>query len=302
MKPAPFEYLAAISTRQAIDVLSSDDDAKIMAGGQSLMPLLALRLARPTVVVDINGLDLAGLAVDASPSDRACGPAVLRMGALVRHRRLELDPLVARAAPVLAEAAALVGHVAIRNRGTIGGSLAHADPAAELPAALVASSGSVLVEGRGGTREVKAGNLFTGFLSTSLAADEVIVEVQVPVAADGWSGGAFCEWSPASADFAEVGVAVAVTVGAASECLSVGAAACGIGTVPLPLTGVLTAAGLLGARDLPDRLLRAVAADVTAACAGAGGDRATLAGLLAARAIVRAHRQARERLRAVTAA
>lgn len=278
MKSAPFEYLAATSVAEVVTALTGDDGAKILAGGQSLMPLLAMRLARPTLVVDINGLGLDAVVLEAT---------VLRLGALVRHRRLERDQTVARVAPVLSDAARLIGHPAIRNRGSIGGSLAHADPAAELPAVLVATGGTVVAEGPRGSREVA--ELFDGFLTTTLEPDELLVEVRIPVPA-GRAGGAFCEWAPRCGDFAEVGVAVTVTVDPDGILTSVGAAACGVGSVPIPLDDAFAAT--IGVGALSPVALSSIAAVVAAECAGAEGDRAALAGLLAARALVRAMRRA----------
>jgi aerobic carbon-monoxide dehydrogenase medium subunit len=296
MKPAPFEYVAVGSTDEAIGVLAADDEAKVIAGGQSLTPLLALRLARPSVLVDVNGVGLDELCVEPPTPDGT--EAVLRIGALVRHRRLELDPLVARVSPTLADAARLIGHPSIRNRGTIGGSLAHADPAAELPAALVALSGSVLVQGPLGVRAIAAADLFTGFLTTTVAPDELIVEVHIPLVRDGATAGSFCEWAPRTGDFAEVGVAVVLTLGRDGVCASVGAAVCGIASVPIPIGPVIESVGVVGATELSDGLLRALAAAVTSTCTGGGEDRAALAGLLAARAVVRAHDRAAHKTRA----
>jgi len=291
MKPAPFEYVAVSSVAEAVRTLASNEGAKVIAGGQSLMPLLSLRLARPTLLVDINGLGLDGFTVDAVDSS-------VRVGALFRHRRLELDPRVSRSAPLLAAAAPLIGYPAIRNRGTIGGSLAHADPVAELPAVLVALSGSVLVIGSGGERSVSALELFEGFLTTSLAPEEIIVEVCLPpLAARGERhGAAFCEWALRSGDFAEAGVGVGVAIDGSGTCVALGAGACGIASTPMPLSEVVAEAGVVGANgatDVTDVLLRSVASRVARACAGAPGDRAELAGLLAARAVNRAFNQAR---------
>jgi carbon-monoxide dehydrogenase medium subunit len=279
---------------ETVRTLAGDEGAKVIAGGQSLMPLLSFRLARPTLLVDINGLALDGFTVDAVESS-------IRVGALVRHRRLELDPVVSRAAPLLAAAARLIGYPAIRNRGTIGGSLAHADPVAELPAVLVALSGSVLVTGSGGDRSISAMELFEGFLTTSLAPDEIIIEVRLPQLArpaDGQRQGAsFCEWAPRTGDFADVGIGVSLAVDETGTCIALGAAGCGIASTPVPLTEVVARAGVVGAHatidatDRNDALLRAVARDVTRACTGASGDRAELAGLLAARAVNQAFAQ-----------
>jgi aerobic carbon-monoxide dehydrogenase medium subunit len=307
MKPAPFEYVAPTSLAEAVRTLAADEGGKILAGGQSLMPLLSLRLARPTLLVDINRLGLDSITVDSVRSAHSANSAhsagsadstgpVVRVGALVRHRRLELDPVVSESAPLLASAAPLIGYPAIRNLGTIGGSLAHADPVAELPAVLVALSGSVLVTGVAGEREIAALDLFEGFLTTSLAPDEIIVEVRLPpLSGVGQSqhGASFCEWAPRTGDFAEAGVGVAIGVDDAGICTAVGAAACGVGSTPVFLTDVLGRAGVAGAGEATDGLLRAVAREVAHACAGAEGDRAELAGLLAARAVSRAFTQTR---------
>jgi carbon-monoxide dehydrogenase medium subunit len=278
VKAAPFEYFAARSTTEAIRVLAADEGAKVIAGGQSLVPLMNLRLARPSVLVDINGIGYDRIEVD----DRS-----VRIGALVRHRAIERSPALARAAPLLAEAAGLVGYPAIRHRGTIGGSIAHADPVAELPAALVALSGSVVALGPNGERVIAADEFFTGFLSTALAPDELLVELHVPVAGPG-HGGAFCEWAPRTGDFAIAGAAVVVqrqddgTIGA------VHAAACGVATTPLDVAGALSA--VLGERQATDRLVRSIAL-ATAQFVGSVGtdeDRAELLGRLIARALHRA--------------
>ena len=292
MKPAPFEYVAVTSVAEGVRALSTDEGAKVIAGGQSLMPLLSLRLARPTLLVDINRLGLDGFTVD--PVD-----STIRIGALVRHRRLELDPLVSRSAPLLAAAAPLIGYPSIRNRGTIAGSLAHADPVAELPAVLMALDGSVVVTGTGGDRSISALDLFEGFLTTSLAPDEIIVEVRLPNFASSAQrqGAAFCEWAPRAGDFAVAGVGVAVGVDRSGMCVQLGAASCGIGSTPLLLSDVIGRAGVIGAtaeKGVSDALLRAVAGDVTRACTGSDSDRAELAGLLAGRAVSRAFHHAGE--------
>jgi carbon-monoxide dehydrogenase medium subunit len=174
----------------------------------------------------------------------------------------------------------LIGYPAVRNRGTIGGSLAHADPAAELPAALVAAGGSVVVTGPGGQREIAAADLFDGVFTTTLSPDELIVEVRVPAVG---GGAAFCEWAPREFDFAEAGVALNLSVDADGRCVSAGAAACGVGPQPVALHSAFSV--VLGESEANDGLLRAVAAAVSALCRGALGDRPELAGLLAARAL-----------------
>jgi carbon-monoxide dehydrogenase medium subunit len=282
VKPAPVEFLAATSVGEVVDALAADDEAKVLAGGQSLIPLLALRLARPTVLVDVNGLGLDD--VDVSGTEA-------RIGACTRHRHLERNAAVARAVPLLAEAVAQVGHPAVRNRGTIGGSLAHADPVGELPAVLVALGGSVLVRGRDGDREIAAGDLFQGFFTTTLAADELIVEVRIPTGGPG-HGAAFCEWARRAGDFAVAGVGVVVERADDGRVVKIGAAACGIASVPLPLVDACSAA--LGERSTSDALLGDVAARVGDEVGDT--DQGRLAGLLAARALHRAFTRSEQRL------
>lgn len=273
MKPAPFDYVVPTTVVEAVGMLGADDEAKVIAGGQSLAPLLAMRLARPTVLVDVARLPLARIAVDGG---------VIEIGALVRHRALETDPLLAQEAPLLPMAARHIGHVAIRNRGTLGGSVAHADPAAELPAVLVALDAEVVVQGAAGVRAVRATDLFEGFFTTSLAPDELIVSVRVPRvrAADAC---AFEEWAPRHGDFATAGIAL---VGSFADgvCTSVRGAASGVGAVPVDLSAALAESGVAGAPAPSATLVRAVAAAVRAECEG-DDDRAELAGLLAGRAV-----------------
>jgi aerobic carbon-monoxide dehydrogenase medium subunit len=275
VKPAPFEYLRPASVPEALAALSGDESAKLIAGGQSLVPLMALRLARPTLLVDVNDLGLEG--VDA-------GDDVVRIGACTRHRRLERDPVIARAAPLVREAAGLIGYPAIRTRGTIGGSLAHADPVAELPAVLVAARGSVVVRSSRGAREIAAAELFEGFLETTLARDELVEEVLVP-AIGPRHGSAFCEWAPREGDFAVAGIAVTLERDAEGRCVSLGAAACGIASVPVDCSafvGVVLGEAAASA-GLVEEVARAVRTGV-----GGDDDRADLLGMLAARAVHRA--------------
>jgi carbon-monoxide dehydrogenase medium subunit len=255
MKLPPFELVLATSSAQAVAALAADEGAKVLAGGQSLVPLLALRLARPSVLVDVNGIGLDGISDD--------GDEVV-LGALVRHRQLERQQVV----PLLAKAAAHIGHAAIRHRGTLGGSLAHADPAAELPAALLALEGAVIVEGPGGRRRIAAADLFDGFLTTTASPDELVVEVRVPRRA---ARTAFCEWAPRAGDFAHAGVALVLGEG------WVRASACGVASQPVDLSSCFEPV-LEGASE------EEVRARVEVACAG-DDDRAALAGLLAVRAL-----------------
>jgi carbon-monoxide dehydrogenase medium subunit len=205
VKPAPFDYLTPTSVDETLAILREhEDDAKVLAGGQSLVPMLNFRLARPEVLVDINrvaGLD--GIKVE---------DGALRIGAMVRHRALENHLSSADGAwALLYEAIGHVGHVHIRTRGTVGGSLAHADPAAELPAAVSALGATLVVQSADGTREVAPEDFFEGFFTTSLAADELLTEIRVPA----WPAGtrsSFLEVSRRRGDFAQVAVAAVITL------------------------------------------------------------------------------------------
>jgi carbon-monoxide dehydrogenase medium subunit len=173
MIPAPFEYVAAESAEHAISLLvARGDDAKLLAGGHSLLPMMKLRLATPEVLIDIGGLtELAGVAADGDE---------LVIGATTRHADLAASELVRVEAPLLAYAAAQVGDPQIRHRGTLGGSLSHADPAADLPMALVALGGSVVLQGPSGTRTVAADDFFDGYFETAMQPDELLTAVRVP--------------------------------------------------------------------------------------------------------------------------
>ncbi len=206
MKPPEFEYLRPRSVAEAVAALAaSNGEGKVLAGGQSLVPLLNFRLVAPALLVDLNRVaELGTMEVD---RDR------LRTGAMTRTRALELDPLVRRAVPILAAAASWIGHVQIRNRGTVGGSLAHADPAAELPALALLLEAEMIVEGPNGARTVQASEFFAGFLTTALAEDEVLTEVRWPVQrGERWG---FREFAQRRGDFALSGAAV--TVGGSGE-------------------------------------------------------------------------------------
>ncbi|MBO0819676.1 MAG: xanthine dehydrogenase family protein subunit M [Nocardiopsaceae bacterium] len=173
MIPASFEYETARSAEHALDLLAEHgEDAKLLAGGHSLLPMMKLRLAQPAVLIDIARLtELSGI--------RAEGDELV-IGATTRHADIAASDLVKAEAPILAYAAAQVGDPQIRHRGTIGGSLAHSDPSADLPMTLVALDGSMEITGRSGTRTVGAGEFFTGFFETALAPDELLTAVRVP--------------------------------------------------------------------------------------------------------------------------
>lgn len=204
MKPAPFEYWAPTSVDETLKLLSSfggSAEVRLMAGGQSLMPLLNMRRSQPKDIIDLNAVgELAAIERDGN---------VLTIGAMCRQRTAERSAEVQQACPLIVEALHYVGHPQIRNRGTVGGSLAHADPAAELPTVAVCLDAELMVRGCGGERVLAAGDFFTGALSTALADDEILTGVRMRAAAPG-SGAAFEEVARRHGDRAMVGVAVYV--------------------------------------------------------------------------------------------
>jgi len=225
MKPPRFDYLAPRTLDEALGHLHHHgDQAKILAGGQSLIPMLNFRLAHPGVVVDVNRLtDLAYV------RQHDGGVAV---GALTRQHAVERSDLVRARVPVVAEACRFIGHAPIRHRGTFGGNLAHADPASELPAVMVALEAEMGVTSRAGTRAVPAGQFFTGPLATALQPGEMLTEIRIP-AAPPRSGGAFLEMARRAGDFALVGVAALVTLDGAGRCERARIALCGVGSTPV---------------------------------------------------------------------
>jgi aerobic carbon-monoxide dehydrogenase medium subunit len=201
MKPPPFAYAAPDTVEEAVGLLTEHADAepRVLAGGQSLIPLMNFRLAKPGYLVDLR--NVAGLSGIRREGD------VLVIGAMTKMAEVERSPEVAVAAPLVTEAVGLVAHAPVRNSGTVGGSLAHADPAAELPAVALALDADLVAAGPGGTRVIPAAEFFTGPYSTALAADEILTEIRLPV----WPGGhAFTEFSRVHANFAVVAVAALV--------------------------------------------------------------------------------------------
>jgi carbon-monoxide dehydrogenase medium subunit len=204
MKLPDFEYALPATVAEATGLLAQyQDEANVLAGGQSLIPLLALRLAHPAVIVDINGLDeLSGISVN---------DGRVTVGAMTREYMAEESETVAEMVPLLAAALPLIGHEAIRSRGTLGGSLAHADPAAELPAVARALDAEFVVRSESGKRVIPAAEWFEGYLTTSRRADEILVEVRFPAAERG-TGVAFQEVARRHGDFAIVGLAASLTL------------------------------------------------------------------------------------------
>ena len=211
MKLPDFEYEAPTTLAEAVGLLAEhQDDASVLAGGQSLIPLMALRLARPPVLVDINGLsELSGV---------SAADGWVAVGAMTREYVAEESETVAESVPLLTAALPLIGHEAIRSRGTIGGSLAHADPAAELPAVARALDAEFVVRSESGERVIPAAEWFEGYLATARRPDEILVEVRFPAAEPG-TGASFQEVARRHGDFAMVGLAASLTLadGAVSD-------------------------------------------------------------------------------------
>ena len=204
MKASAFSYARATSVANALELLAAHGDrAKVLSGGQSLMPAMNLRLISPELIVDIGELaELRGIAV---------AGGTLRIGALTRHVDLQRSPEVAAHAPLLTEAVAHVAHPAIRNRGTVGGSLAHADPASELPACMVALSATIIVRGSKGERRIAAGDFFRGIYETALSPDELLMAIELPVGRTN-SAYFFHEFARRHGDYAIAGLAAQATV------------------------------------------------------------------------------------------
>ncbi len=223
MKPAPFQYTAPQSVSQTLFVLETyGSDAKVLAGGQSLVPLMNMRLVRPSVIVDLNRIDELAYIRE--------GDRDVAIGALTRQRTAELSPLVRDRLPLLAEALQFVGHPQIRNRGTVGGSLAHADPSGELPAVAAILEATLIVRGSRGVRKLGPQDFFRTYLTTALAPDELLVEVRFPVH-DRW-GSAFLEVARRHGDYALVGVAALVSM-LGDRCREARLCFTGVGPVPV---------------------------------------------------------------------
>lgn len=200
MKPAPFDYAKPATLDEAFELLAHHgEEARLLAGGQSLVPTLNMRLSAPAILIDLSALDaLRGI---------SAGNGTLRIGALTSHTELRASPEVAQAAPLLSHAAAHIAHPAVRNRGTLGGSLALADPAAELPACAVALDATIEIAGRDGVRTVAAADFFHGLYETDLGPGDILVAAEFPVAGEGTRSG-FSEFSRRAGDFAMAALAV----------------------------------------------------------------------------------------------
>lgn len=245
MKPPPFDYLRASSFDEVWDALA-DDDAKVIAGGQSLIPLLSLRFASPSTLVDITRLtDLKGLTLREK---------TLRIGALTRHSELERSELVRAECPLLACAASWVAHPQIRNRGTIGGSVAHSDSAAEFPAALLALDATMVARSRAGERRIPSSDFFSSYFTTALMPGEILTALEVPVRRPGSSWG-FEEFARRRGDYAIGGAAVHAERADDGTCRSVRAGLIAAGPAPALAPGLAEA--LVG-HVVDEALIRAV--------------------------------------------
>jgi len=287
LKPAAFEYHRPESVGEALHLLADiGDEGKILAGGQSLIPVMNFRLAQPAVLIDVNRLTELD-----HVSEEADG--TLRLGAMVRQARLEREAAVARRSPLLAEAIPHVAHPQIRNRGTVGGSLAHADPAAELPAVMVALDARFRLARAGGERWVAAGDFYRGLFTTALEADEMLVEVEIPPR-PGDAGACFLETSRRHGDYAMAGVAVRTTVDGDGRLGQSRLVFLSVGDVPVEVAAGQVTAGEPPSEELFASVARAAAAELdTVADIHASAEyRRHLAEVLARRALAKAAQRA----------
>jgi carbon-monoxide dehydrogenase medium subunit len=289
MKPAPFKYIVANSLAQALALKAEHgDEAKFLAGGQSLMPTMNFRLARPAVLIDINPIEeIAGIRPDADGR--------VRIGALTRYYQMQRDATLMANIPLLEEALPHIAHPQIRNRGTIGGNLSHADPASELPAIMVALEARFRVRTSSDERWVAAPDFFVGGLTTDLHVEEMLVEIELP-ARRPRAGSCFMEIARRRGDFAIAGVAAMVTLDDQSRCSQIRLAFCGVGETPVDASA---AAGLLGGHAVSEQTATEVAEAVQQVIKPAGSVHASadyqrhVAGVLTERALLTASQRAR---------
>ena len=248
MKPAPFEYIAPTSLDEALNALQDHGyDGKLLAGGQSLIPVMNFRLAQPAVIIDLNGVT----ELDALDEDVNGG---VRVGAMVRHSRLEHSETIAQAVPLINEVMPYIAHPQIRNRGTIGGSLAHADPAAELPVIMVTLEAQFRLQRREGERWVKAADFYESLFMTALEPEEILVEIAIPPHLTN-SGYAFTEFSRRHGDFAQVGAAAIVTMDESGICRDARLVYLSVGEIPM--VAVKAAEMMVGERVTSDLIASA---------------------------------------------
>jgi len=288
MKPAPFRYVAATSIEEALALKAEHgDEAKFLAGGQSLVPAMNFRMAQPAVLIDLNGLNVLAYV-------KADGKTV-RIGALTRYRTLQRNSTIAGQATLMAEALPEVAHPAIRNRGTLGGNLSHADPASELPAVVLALGGTLHARSKKGARTIAAKDFFAGVLTTALAAEELLTEIELPVL-PARSGTSFIEVARRRGDYAMMGVACTVTLDANDACSDVRLAYCNAGETPVAAP---RAAQALQGQRIDESTARAAAETAKSEIRPFGNVHASaayqrhLAGVLTRRALLAAYGRAR---------
>jgi carbon-monoxide dehydrogenase medium subunit len=237
MYPAAFEYHAPGSVQEAIGLLGKLDDAKILAGGHSLVPMMKLRLAQPKHLIDLRKVPgLSGIKEEGT---------TIVIGAMTTHWEVESSKLLQAKCPVVSDTAKIIGDPAVRNKGTIGGSLAHADPAADMPATVIALGAEMVCQGTTSRRTVKVDDWFQGLMSTALGENELLVEIRVPALAAG-TGSAYMKFAHPASRFAIVGAAAVITVDKQGTCTKAGVGITGAGTKAVRAKGV--EAGLVGKR------------------------------------------------------
>ena len=290
MKPAPFAYLAPRSIDEALAQLAEHGtEARPLAGGQSLVRLMNTRLATPSVIIDLNRIPQQNH-IDGDEDD-------VRIGALARQRDVELSPAVRTRIPLFAEAGAQVAHASVRQRGTVVGSIAFADPAAELPTALLALDGQVVARRTGGERVIAAEDFFTGPFRTGLAPDELAIELRIPATPVGRTGSAFVEMSRRHGELPICGVGSVLKLDEAGTVAAVRIALCGVG--PHPLRARSAEAALTGTRPSTEALAEAAAlaaqgTDPVGDCHGSASFRRHLAQVLTRRCLTTAVARARQ--------
>ena len=287
MKPAPFKYVRASSLDQALSLKAEHgDEARFLAGGQSLIPSMNFRLARPSVLIDINGLAELG------SIDR--GEQEIRVGALTRYCALERNGDFLKACPLFADALPHIAHPQIRNRGTIGGNLSHADPASELPAVTLAMKARMKLRSVRGERELEAAAFFVGLLTTDIQDDEMLVEIAFQ-RQPRRSGACFMEVARRRGDFALAGVAAMLALDEEGSCAVIRLTCCGVGDTPVDVSAA--AAAMIG-KPCSEQAIAAVAAEVQQVIEPAGNVHASVdyqrhvAGVLVQRALRAAHERA----------
>ncbi len=219
MIPGAFEYHSPVTLKEAIDLLSSREDVKILAGGQSLVPLMKLRLAKPAHVIDLSRIP--DMSYIREQGDR------IAIGAMTTYSQIEESPLLLSRCPLLPQTASVVGDVQVRNQGTLGGSLAHADPAGDMPAAILALSAEIKAVGPKGARTIKAEDFFLGLLMSALEPDEILAEIAIPVPAQ--SKSAYLKAAQRASGFAVVGIAVCLRLDSAGVCQDIRIGVTGVG-------------------------------------------------------------------------